>query len=58
MQMVCIRHMRMGMPGRHMAVPMAVGTCGRVGMAVQVVSVVMGVRMLMQQCRMPMTMGV
>ncbi len=57
MQMVCIRHMRMGMPGRHMAVPMAVGTCGRVGMAVQVVSVVMGMGVFMLERVMVMRMA-
>lgn len=57
MQVVRIRHMRMGMPGRRMAVPVAVRTCGRVGMAVQVVSIVVGVGVLMLERIVVMRMG-
>ena len=49
MQVVRIRHVRMGMPGRCVVVPVAVYCAWNVVMAVQVVAIVMRVRMFVFQ---------
>ena len=49
MQVVRIRHVGMGVPGRRMPVPVAVSSGWHVVMGVQVVAIVMRVRMFVFQ---------
>ena len=58
MQVVCIRHVRMGVPCRCMVMPVAVFSGWHLDMGVQVMAVVMVMGMLVLQRLMVVHMGV